>query len=392
MPEDKRQRVLVLSEIISPYRIPVFNALARHHDDLDLHVAFLSETDSGLRQWPVYKDEIQFSYEVLSSCRLRAKSRNLLLNWGLWSCLKKFSPHAIICGGYNYLASWEALHWAHSHQAALILWSESNGGDARSGRQWIESLKSYFLSRCDRFLVPGRASRDYLRSFGSARQHILTAPNAVDNDWFRTRAANIRRRAEEFRSRLGLPSRFLLFVGRLVPAKGVFDLLEAYSRLDHDLRAGIALVLAGDGPAKPELERQSRQICPGTVLFPGFLHREDLAGFYALADALVLPTHSDAWGLVVNEAMACSLPIIVSAVAGCSTDLVEHAWNGYVVPPRDVNQLSLAIDLLLRNPAIRQEMGTRSSERIRHYSPEACARGLAAAALSASNRSPIEAQ
>ncbi len=79
-------------------------------------------------------------------------------------------------------------------------------------------------------------------------------------------------------------------------------------------------------------------IIPGAVCFPGFAQREDLAGLYALAEALVLPTHSDPWGLVVNEAMACGLPIIVSSVAGCAADLVEDGWNGYVVPPRDVEK------------------------------------------------------
>ena len=81
MPNNKR-RVLILSEIISPYRIPVFNALARH-EGLDLHVVFLSETDAGLRQWRVYKDEIRFSYEVLPSARFRAGRDSLLLNWKL---------------------------------------------------------------------------------------------------------------------------------------------------------------------------------------------------------------------------------------------------------------------------------------------------------------------
>jgi glycosyltransferase involved in cell wall biosynthesis len=118
----------------------------------------------------------------------------------------------------------------------------------------------------------------------------------------------------------------------------------------------------------------------GTICFPGFAQRENLAGLYALSETLVLPTHSDPWGLVVNEAMACGLPIIVSSVAGCSADLVEDGWNGYVVPPRDVEKLSVAIDTLVRHPELRQRMSGRSLERIRNYSPEACADGLAAAA------------
>jgi glycosyltransferase involved in cell wall biosynthesis len=81
--------------------------------------------------------------------------------------------------------------------------------------------------------------------------------------------------------------------------------------------------------------------------------------------------------------MACGLPIIVSSVAGCSADLVDDDWNGYVVPPRDSGKLSVAINCVLRRPEVRRLMSEHSLERIRSYSPEACAEGLAAAAVSA---------
>ena len=272
----------------------------------------------------------------------------------------------------------------------LILWSESNRHDARTGLEWVESLKAYFLSCCDRFVVPGKASSEYLQSLGAEVDTISMAPNAVDNDWFRREADSIRGRERvrgetesqaEFRERLRLPARFLLFVGRLVPEKGVFDLLHAYDQLEAATRSNVGLVFAGDGPSRAELEWQAQSVSPGMICFPGFLHREDLAALYALADALILPTHSDTWGLVVNEAMACALPIIVTNVAGCSSDLVEDGWNGYVVPPQHPEELSLAMDALTRDADLRQKMSARSFARILDYSPEACADGLAAAAL-----------
>jgi len=384
---NKKRRVLVLSEIISPYRIPVFNALTKH-EALDLHVVFLAETDPGLRQWRVYRDEIRFSYEVLPSWRFRMGKHNLLLNWGLRSCIGKFAPETVICGGYNYLASWEALSWARRHSVDFVLWSESNRYDARKGSAWAESLKSYFLKRCDRFVVPGKASFDYLRSLGSAAERITVASNAVDNDWFVAQSDSVRARALELREKLGLPERFVLFVGRLVLEKGVFDLLDAYGSLGDEIRSEAGLVFAGDGESRLKLEQMSKQIRPGRICFPGFVHREILAGLYALAEALVLPTHSDTWGLVVNEAMACGLPIIVTSVAGCYADLVEDGWNGYVVPPVDSQSLKMAMEQILRSHELRQQMGARSAERIRSYSPDACAAGLASAALSAARQMP----
>lgn len=369
-----------MSEIISPYRIPVFNALARD-GRLNLHVVFLSETDAGLRQWRVYKDEIGFSYEVLPSARIRGRRSSLLLNWKLRSSLEKFAPEAIICGGYNYVASWEALWWAKNRDVELILWSESNQHDARSGRGVVESLKTYFLSQCDRFVVPGTAAREYLELLGAKTRDISIAPNAVDNEWFQARALTIREQSSGFRAKFGLPPRFLLFTGRLVPAKGVFDLLEAYAELASEVRAEVGLVFAGDGESKEKLVRRARTISPGTILFPGFLQREDLAGFYALAEALVLPTHSDPWGLVVNEAMSCGLPVIVTNLAGCAPDLVDDGWNGYVVALETPEQLSVAILSLANDSELRRRMCVNSLERIQHFSPEVCAEGLAAATL-----------
>jgi glycosyltransferase involved in cell wall biosynthesis len=374
------RRLVILTEIIAPYRIPVFNVLARHAG-LDLHVIFMAETDETLRQWRVYRDEISFSYQVLPSWRWRAGRNSLLINRGLWSALNRLSPQVIICGGYNYIASWEALLWARRRHVEFVLWSESNAQDARTGRAWVESLKAYFLRKCDRFVVPGIASLEYLKLLGSAGKKILTAPNAVENSFFATQAAKTRAHAAEFREKLKLPLRYILFSGRLVPGKGVFDLLEDYATLESGLRSEVGLVFAGDGVSRGKLMQWAKRISPGVICFPGFTQREDLAGLYALADTLVLPTHSDPWGLVVNEAMACGLPIIVSNVAGCSADLVKDGWNGYVVPPRDAKKLSVAINLILRQDELRQEMGVHSLERIHNYTPEACAGGLAAAAM-----------
>jgi glycosyltransferase involved in cell wall biosynthesis len=374
------RRLALITEIIAPYRIPVFNALARQ-SGLDLHVIFLAETDETLRQWAVYKEEISFSYEILQSWRWRPGGHTLLLNRGLGPALDKFQPEVIICGGYSYLASWQALQWARKRDADFVLWTESNAFDTRKKRTWVEWLKKYFVRHCDRFVVPGKASYDYLRLLESPAESIWTAPNAVDNEWFAKQADKVRRSAAEFRQKMNLPSRFFLFVGRLVPEKGVFDLLAAYAKLKVDLRSKVGLVFAGDGSLREELTQKIKEINPGEVCLTGFAQREDLACLYALADFLVLPTHSDPWGLVVNEAMACGLPVIVTGVAGCSSDLVQNGWNGHVVPPHDAEKLGVAIESLLENPELCHQMGAHSLERIQFNSPEACAQGLAAAAI-----------
>jgi len=197
------RRLVILTEIISPYRIPLFNALAAHAE-IDLHVIFLSETDPSLRQWQVYKSEIRFSYEVLPSWRTRIGRYNVLLNSGLGRALKLAAPHGMLCGGYSYLASWQALVWTRARSTPFLLWSESNLQDARRGHAPVEFLKDQFLRQCTAFVVPGQSAGEYLRSRKIGGERIFTAPNAVENDFFAAAAANARANAAQIRSQLGL--------------------------------------------------------------------------------------------------------------------------------------------------------------------------------------------
>jgi glycosyltransferase involved in cell wall biosynthesis len=379
------RRVVIITEIIAPYRIPVFNALAQHNG-IDLHVIFLSENDPTQRQWLVYKDEICFSYQVLPSWRRRMGRHSLLLNWGAEASLRRAAPDFIVCGGYNYVASWQSMHWARRNRVPFSLWAESTTRDFRGGHALIEFLKMRFVRGCDAFVVPGKSAVEYLRKYGVPEEMIFTAPNAVDTDFFAQRAEAIRRDASMHRQALRLPDRFFLFAGRLVADKGTFDLLDAYQALAPSVRQEMGLVFVGDGAARSALEQRAAAINHGLIQFAGFVQRESLPAYYALADALVFPTHTDTWGLVVNEAMACGLPVISSNAAGCVADLVESGWNGRVVSAGDVGQLSSAMGELAGDAELRLLMGRRSRERIQQYSPEAWAAGMATAVLPSGGR------
>lgn len=372
-------RVAILTEIIAPYRVPVFNALARC-SAIDPHIIFLSETDPSLREWHVYRDEIEFSYDVLPSWRRRIAGYNFLLNWGLERQLEAVSPDILICGGYNYVASWQAARWCNQHGVPLVLWTESTARDLRNTHLAVEYLKKRFLRSCRACVAAGRSALEYLVSLQFPEHDIVLAPDAVDNEFFAKASADVRKEPAFHRQKYQLPDRYFLYVGRLVPEKGVFDALEAYAMLSPELRSVVSLVFAGNGDSKWELERRAKVIRPGRVQFSGFVQREALPAFYALADALIFPTHSDPWGLVVNEAMACGLPIIATRVAGCAADLVRDGENGFLVPVGATGELSSPMARIACDSELRMRFGVRSSERIRSNSPEACARGLAEAA------------
>lgn len=370
-----KKRLVLITEIIAPYRIPLFNALARR-GEVDLHVIFLAETDPSLRQWDVYREEIRFSYEILPSWRRKLGRINILLNAGVSHALDQARPGAILCGGYNYVASWQALIWGRRHAVPFFLWSESNLQDERAGHACIEVLKDEFLRACSGFVVPGLSARRYLLAKKVKESSVWTAPNAVDNDRFAYAADSAVQQALRLRRELDLPDRYFLFAGRLVREKGVFELLAAYAKLNSSLRDSMGLVFAGDGPARAELEQAAAKVLPGRIRFVGFAQRDQLAVYYALGEALVLPTYTDTWGLVVNEAMACGLPVIVSRAAGCVEDLVTDTWNGFVVERRDVESLRAALERVAREPELFRAMSSHSKMRIAEYSPDAWAQRI----------------
>jgi glycosyltransferase involved in cell wall biosynthesis len=283
----------------------------------------------------------------------------------------------ILCGGYNYVASWQSLIWARRRKIPFFLWSESNAMELRRGHAVVEFLKAEFLRRCTGFVVPGRSAQEYLRGLKINDGCIFTAPNAVDNDLFSGAAAVARQNAAARRRELVLPACYFLFAGRLVREKGVFELLSAYARLEESMRRQIGLVFVGDGASRQQLEEAAAAISPGTIRFAGFAQRDQLASYYALAEMLILPTYTDTWGLVVNEAMACALPVILSRAAGCAADLVRENWNGLLVSPRDVSSLASAMRNIADQPDLRATMSANSVQHISHYSPREWSSGIA---------------
>lgn len=373
-----KRRLVILTEIIAPYRIPVFNALAAR-DEVDLHVVFLSETDASLRQWHIYREEIRFSYEVLKSFRRRIAGFNVLLTRGVSAALERANPEVIIVGGYSYVAMWEAKRWARAHRIPLLLWSESNSQDARNNRWPVEFAKRKFIEACQAYVVPGKSAAEYLAGFGVEQQKIYVAPNAVDVKRF-ARGAEAARRDPKCRERLGLPPQYFLYVGRFVKSKGIYDLLNAYAKLPEKIRSTAGLVLVGHGEERNELMHRGRELGAGRVMFPGFVQRDDLPAYYANAMTLVFPSHSDPWGLVVNEAMACGIPVIATDAPGCTADLVCDGVNGYVVGTGDADELSQAM-LRLGNRELHERMGRASAARSHCFTPQVWSEGIVRAVM-----------
>lgn len=343
-------RVALLTEIPAPYRIPLFNALAER---VDLRVLFLRERNPD-RPFDLHRDELRFDWAVLPGLDFMALGRWVVLNRGVARGLR--GRDAVVLGGWNQPAFWQALAWGATQRVPVILWVESTRHDERTGR--FDPVKRALLRATAGFVVPGAASLEYLESLGVDASRVTVAPNAVDAHIFGTAT----------RTRTDGPCR-IVTVARLSPEKGVDVLLRAAADLP------VEIVVAGAGPEESRL----RRLAGPNVTFLGNVERDALPQVYADADIAVVPSRSDTWGMALNEAALAGLPLVSSSVAGGSRDLIEEGVNGFRVPPDDPAALRDALQRLVEDEAFRGAAGARSREIAARFTPEAWAEAVAAA-------------
>jgi glycosyltransferase involved in cell wall biosynthesis len=350
-------RIALLTEIPAPFRLPLFTALAAE-PGVDLRVFFLAENDPR-RNYPSY--EHAFASEVLPGKDALVGGRWLVVNVGVLGRLRRFRPDVVLVGGWNQPAFWQALLYARAARVPLVVWVESTARDERAGRGPAELAKRAVVRAASAFVVPGRAAAEYVRSLGA--NEVAVAPNAVDLEVFGRRLES----KAELRAKLGLDDVTFLCVSRLSPEKGVDVLVRAFDGVPGEL------ALVGDGP---ERERVAALAGPRVRLL-GRIERSELADWYAAADAFVMPSRSETWGMAMQEAAAAGLPLIASEAPGAAYDLIEEGVNGFRVPVEDVEALRRALTRVATDESFRARARPRTLELARGHTPEAWADAVA---------------
>jgi len=303
-------------------------------------------------------------YEDLHTAELRG---------AIYAALDELSPDVVAINGYAFKDSRFCLDWCTSRDRKAILMTETTKSD-KARNVVHEFLKRLLLRRFAVAICGGTRHRDYLLSLGMPSYRIFTKYDVVDNDRF---AAPPSERAER-RDLPGLEySRpFFLASNRFIERKNLGTLLTAYAKYRSRWPDGWRLVLLGSGEQEPELRKRVADENIADVTFPGFRQIEELPTYYAAAGCFIHPAITEPWGLVVNEAMAAGLPVIVSNGCGCAPDLVEHGRNGFVFNPRDADELSVHLTSIAGDPRLRRQMGARSRELINNWTIHDFAKGL----------------
>ena len=263
--------------------------------------------------------------------------------------LQRHQPEVIAIPGWSDPAALAALGWGLNHGVPCVVMSESTALD-EPRRPWKEWVKSRVVQLCSAGLAGGTPHVEYLATLGLPREQVFPGYDAVDNDHFFSGAQAARANDSAERARLQLPPRFLLASSRFVAQKNLPTLLESFARYSQEVGENAwKLVLLGDGLLRTELLELRRTLhLKDAVLLPGFKQYDELPAYYGLAGAFVHASTREPWGLVVNEAMAAGLPVLVSERCGCARDLVVSGENGFVFNPADPRELAARITQITR--------------------------------------------
>ena len=366
------------------YRAPVWKLLASR-GRVPFEVLYLSAHGVEPTLDPGFGEVFRWDVDLLSGYPHRfpdgVAPRELggFFATGLPRCfrerLRSGRYRALLVPGWHVRACWEAVWLAHRERIPVWIAGDSNDirKDSLARHLAKRVLVGGLLRRVDRFLYVGEATRRLFRSYGAPECALVRAPHAVDNDRFRTQADADRPRRKEVRRAWRIPEGAfcVLFAGKLDSIKRPGDVVAAL-RLLKTMDPGRTYhqLFVGAGSQAAALKADSRVLFGATsdvpaaavdpvspsASFVGFLNQSEITRAYVAADVLVLPSESETWGLVVNEALACGLPCVVSDACGSAEDLVTPLDSELCYPAGDVQALARAIRHAAEHPPSSEAM------------------------------------
>lgn len=381
-------RLAVLDSHPIQYFAPMYRRLDAE-PSIDLTVYFQSRAgvdtyrDEGFGQEIRWDVPLLEGYEARFLPNLRGARRRggfwRQVNPGIVSELRAGSYDAIWLHGHDSLTNLLAVAGARTTGTALFMRCDTHLGLDRPA--WKRVLRgpamTGFYRLFDACLAIGSRNADFYRAHGVDEERIFLVPYTVDNRRFRTGATLDDAEKAAVRKALALPDPsvpVVLFVSKLSTGKHPFDLLEAFRIAKERVRTNGALAFVGDGAERARLEESVQD--RDDVHLLGFRNQSELPQIYGACEAFVLPSENEAWGLVLNEAMASGLPVIASDQVGAAADLVEEGGNGFVFPCGDIEALAERLERLLGDARRRQKMGCVSKRIIAEWDFDRCVAGV----------------
>ncbi len=310
--------------------------------------------------------EFDYPYQVLYP-----RSLDTVSLWerikGLFKTFHSIRPDVLTITGYYDWAQVLLLVYAKARGKKVVISVESSQMDRQRSKA-KEFIKRVILRLTDGFFCFGTSSVNYLITLGVPSHKIAVRRAAVVDNTRISQRYDKARKTPGFRPE---GRRNFIYVGRLAPEKNLLMLLEAFKvAIRNDRMVGWGLILVGDGPERVPLEEfVIKNELNKLVQFTGGVGWQAVPDYLAQADVLILPSFSEPWGLVVNEALVCGMPVIVSHKCGCAADLVSSGENGFLFDPADQRALMDAMRYYANYPAEIIRHGAVSERIIAPFSP-----------------------
>jgi glycosyltransferase involved in cell wall biosynthesis len=380
------KRLAIVASHVIQYQDPFFRRLAAE-PELDVTVLFLSPHGAQTYRDADMATTLRWDIELLQGYRHRFL-RNLApatsgwfrhINPGIVRALRRDRYDAVLfMNGWGSFSSLLGIATCIVKGIPFFLYGDSSfvPPETTLRAKLRARLARLLFRRTSAFLISGAWNADYYRHYGADAGRFFPMPWAIDNERFRRAAAMTAEERQALRASYGIAPEAMavLYSGKLIPRKDPMTLLQAFERMRH--RADAAIVFVGDGELREPLERYAREHgFAGAVRFTGFVNQSDIPKHYAMCDAFVLPSTFDPRATVVNEAMACGLPVVITDRCGPAGDIVRHGENGFVFAPGDAAALAAQLDLLAGR-AVRERMGEKSLEIIAGWDYESGVEGV----------------
>lgn len=334
---------LIVDTIITPYEISRYEAINTVLKD-NLLVWFQAKSDIN-RNWHSLP-KINFNYEVLHDTPFRLIGKDVHTLHINFQILKKLAllqqniKQVIICGwdSPNY---WLIVSFCKKNKIPYILWSGSTHYEKSWRRTLFLPLIKWIVAGASRYIAYGSRAQLFLESLGASADKTIQFINSVDIDYFIQKSIELFPQKDNIRKQIGIsPTDFVyLYIGQLIERKGVSDLLKAFATQSMNCK----LLVVGTGPMKSALLNAEAPL-KGKIIHIPKVEYNDIFKYYAAADCLILPSHEEVWGLVVNEALASGMPVIASSAVGAAPELVFDGKTGYTYPSGDVSALALCMN------------------------------------------------
>jgi glycosyltransferase involved in cell wall biosynthesis len=364
-------RVAFVSPEPTPYRSPLLDRVAER-GDIDLTVIYAARTVAG-RTWHVEPHHRAVFLDGFTLPGLRDVLRHdYPVTLGIWHALRGARPDCVVVSGWSTFASQAATAWCRVLGVPYVLLVESHDAAPKPGwrRRIKETVVPPIVKGAASVLVTGSLARESMLALGAASERVRVFANTIDVARWGEHADRLADRRAALRAALGLSDDdvAVVTVGRLAREKGIDLLLQAARQ------AGVTAVVVGDGP-----ERERLAEIDADARFTGDRPSESVIEDYVAADVFALLSRHEPWGVVVNEAAACGLPLVLSERVGAARDLLREGENGFLVPADDVSAAGEALSRLAADPELRRRMGERSRELARGFGYEPSVENLLAA-------------